>query len=98
MHLEDCPGFYRCKQGRAVEIGLTAAGNLPDMPGGNADGYMLGIPGSPGGGRGCSKSRGVLFWKRGPFCAIVTCSLRSPTYTATCCHEWCSTHFPGRLF
>ena len=46
---------------------------------GKLPGYML-IMGMPGGGRGCSKpSRKAFFWKRGPFCAMVTCSRRSPT-------------------
>ena len=49
------------------------------MPMGKLPGYML-IMGMPGGGRGCSKpSRKAFFWKRGPFCAMVTCSRRSPT-------------------
>ena len=46
---------------------------------GKLPGYML-IMGMPGGGRGCSNpSRKAFFWKRGPFCAMVTCSRRSPT-------------------
>ena len=61
------------------EIRTGDPGNLWGMPMGKLPGYML-IMGMPGGGRGCSKpSRKEFFWKRGPFCAMVTCSRRSPT-------------------